>query len=49
MLKSYAGEKITQIMQRATVEFVSAELSVCHCLPLLDRPLVMSDGVLVWL
>ena len=32
MLKSYAGEKITQIMKKTMVGFVSAESSVCHCL-----------------
>ena len=40
-------KKITQIMKKTTVEFVSAESSVFHCLLFLDPPLAMSDGVLV--
>ena len=35
-------KKITQIM-KTPVEFVSAESNICHCLPFLDPPLVMSD------
>ena len=36
------------IMKKTMVEFVSVEPSVYHCLLILDPPLVMSDGVLVW-
>ena len=48
MLKSYAGEEITQIMKKTVVEFVSVESIVYHYLLFLDMPLMMSDGVLVW-
>ena len=44
MLKSYAGEKIIQIMKKTMVEFVSVVSSVYHCLLFQDPPLVMSDG-----
>ena len=47
-VKNYAGEKITQIMKKTMVWFVSIESSVYHCLLFLDPPLVMSDGVLLW-
>ena len=47
-VKNYAGEKITQIMKKTMVWFVSTESSVYHCLLFLDPPLVMSDGVLLW-
>ena len=47
MLKSYAGEKITQVM-KTVVEFISVESRVYYCLLFLDLPLVMSDSVLVW-
>ena len=39
--------KITQIMKKTTVEFISEEFNVYHCLLFLDLPLVLSDGVLV--
>ena len=48
MLKSYAGQKMKQIMKETVVEFISVVSSVYHCLLFLDPPLVMSDGVLVW-
>ena len=47
MSKSYACEKIMEMMKKAMVEFISTESSVCHCLLFLDPPLTMSDGVLV--
>ena len=49
MLKSYAGEKIIQIIKKTMVEFISVESSVFHCLLFQDLLLVMSDVVLVWL
>ena len=42
MLKSYAVEKIMQIMKKSMVEFISAESSVYL---FLDPHLVMSGGV----
>ena len=47
ILKNYTGEKITQIMKKTVVEFVSVESSVYRCFLFPDQPLVMSDGVLV--
>ena len=41
-------KKITQIMKKTMVEFVSVVSSVYHCLLFQDPPLVMSDGALVW-
>ena len=48
MLKSYAGRKITWIMKKTMVKFVSVESNIYHCLLFWDPSLVMSDGVLVW-
>ena len=45
MLKSYAGEKLLQIMENTVVESVLVVSSIYHfffCF--LDLPLVMSDG-----
>ena len=49
MLKSYAGEKITPIMKKTVVEFISVESRVYHCLLFLNLPLLVSYGVPVWL
>ena len=43
MLKSYAGKKILQIMEKTTVDFVLVASSFYHCFFFLDLPLVMSD------
>ena len=44
MLKSYAGKKILQIMEKITVDFVSVASSIYHCVFFLDPPLVILDG-----
>ena len=44
MLKSYAGKKILQIMEKTMVDFVLIASSIYHCFLFLDLPLVMSDG-----
>ena len=31
MLKSYAGEKVSQIMEKTMVDFVSVASSIYHC------------------
>ena len=43
MLKSYAGKKILQILEKTTVDFVSVASSIYHCFFFLDLLLVMSD------
>ena len=43
MLKSYAGKKLSQIMEKTTVDFVSVASSFYHCFFFLGPPLVMSD------
>ena len=48
MLKSYAGKKILQIMEKTTVDFVSVASSIYHCFFSLDPPLVMSHDNLIW-
>ena len=45
---SYAEKKIMQIIKKTTVESVSVESSVYHCVLFQDPSLVMSDSVLVW-
>ena len=40
MLKTYAGEKISQIMEQTTVDFVLVASSIYHCFLFLDLPLV---------
>ena len=47
MLKSYAGKKILQILEKTTVDFVSVASRIYHCLFFLDPPLVMSHVDLV--
>ena len=42
-VKSYAGKKISVIMEKTTVDFVSVASSIYHCLFFLNLPLVMSD------
>ena len=42
MLKSYVGKKISLIMEKTTVDFVSADSSIFYCFFFLDPPLVMS-------
>ena len=44
-----AKKKKMQIKKKAKAEFVCVEASVYHCFLILDPPLVMSDGVPVWL
>ena len=44
MFKSYAGKKISQIMEKTPVDFVS----VTYNLFFLNLPLVMSDGDPSW-
>ena len=41
-------EKKMQIRKKTTMEFISVEFSVYHCLLFLNLPLVMSDDVPVW-
>ena len=41
-VKSYAGKKISQIME-IKEDFVSVASSIYHCFLFLDPPLVMSD------
>ena len=44
MLKSYAGKKISLIMEKTTVDFViSVASSIYHCFFFLDLPVVMPD------
>ena len=43
MLKSYAGKKGLQILEKTTVDFVSVASSIYHCFFFLDLPLEMSD------
>ena len=43
MLKGYAGKKISQIMEKTTMDFVLVASSIYHCFFFLDPPLVMSD------
>ena len=43
MLKSYTGTKISQIVEKTTVDFMSVASSIYHCFLFLDLPLVMSD------
>ena len=43
MLKSYAGKKILQIVEKTMVDFVSVASSIYHCFFFLALPLVMSD------
>ena len=50
MLTSYAGEKISQIMKKTMVDFLSVASSIYQFgffFKFLDLPLVMSDGVSV--
>ena len=42
MLKSYAGKKMSQIMEKTTVDFVSVA-SCIYFFFFLDLPLVISD------
>ena len=49
MLKNYAEKKVSQIMEKTTVDFVLVASSIYHCFFFLGPPLVMSDGVTVWL
>ena len=44
MLKSYAGKKISQIMEKTVGDFVLVACSIDHCFSFLGVPLVMSDG-----
>ena len=41
MLKSYAGKKISLIMEKTTVDFISVASSTYHCFFFLDLLLVM--------
>ena len=43
MLKSYAGKKISLILEKTTVGFVLVDSSVYHCFFFLHPPQVMSD------
>ena len=43
MLKSYAGEKMSQIMEKTTVDFILVASSIYYPLLFLDLPVVMSD------
>ena len=43
MLKSYAGKKISQVMEKTMVNFISIASSIYHCFFFLGLPLVMSD------
>ena len=43
MLKSYTGLKMSLIMEKTTVDFVSVASSIYHFFIFLDLPLVMSD------
>ena len=43
MLKSYAGKKGLQILEKTTVDFVLVLSSIYHCFLFLDLPLVVSD------
>ena len=43
MLKSYAGKKLSLIMENTTVDFVLVASSICHCFFFVDSLLVMSD------
>ena len=47
MFKSYAGKKISQIMENM-VGFVLVASGIYHCFFFLGPPLVMSDGAPVW-
>ena len=40
-LKSYAGKKISQIMEKTTVDFILVTTSIYHYFLFLDPPLVM--------
>ena len=48
MLKSYAGKKISLIMEKTTVDFISVASSIYHCFSFLDPPLVMWDVDPIW-
>ena len=48
MLKSYAGKKISLIMEKTTVDFILVTSSIYHCFSFLDLSLVMSDVDPVW-
>ena len=43
MLKSHAGKKILQIMEKTTVDFVLVASSIYHYSFFLDPPMVMPD------
>ena len=43
MLKSYAGEKMPQIMEKTMVDFVSVASNIYYSFFFLDPPLMMSD------
>ena len=43
MLKSYAGKKISQVVKKTLVAFISVAFCIYHCFFFLDLPLVMSD------
>ena len=48
MLKSYAGKKISQIMEKTTVDFILVACNIFHCFFFLDPLLVMSDVDPIW-
>ena len=47
MLKSYAGKKISLIMEKTTVDFISVASSIYHYFFFLDPRLLMSDVDLI--
>ena len=42
-VKSYAGKKISLIMEKTTVDFIWGASSIYHCFFFLHLPLVVSD------
>ena len=49
LLRSYAGKKISQIMEKITMDFISVASSIYHCFFFLDPPLVMTHADLTHL